>query len=336
MANKEADQRPCASCRIPAEEEVNKASKTQWIATDEGKAVWLHNNNIVRSFFERPTGFYVTLQAPNEHGWLWLAQALDASYTQPMPARVAYTGSPTGTAIQRVLRVRPGEAVRVRAPCAYHDHDDQGSVLEAFPPHAHFVADQDSTKQRFSVVTLPFMVPECDYATAVSVATNAASPWVTVYVGENEAGHQKHRLGPNTHYFKRGEGLLEKYKKANPPMLLYCEHAKCDLSHTVAKSLMQAGISMAAVYVGGLQDIEMQHKKKESPLLNGGLGATVTLEALKQSLLAPGSGANTQDRIHFNTVATLFGRKGTQVVSAQVLEQNGHPTLARWLWDRVG
>ena len=164
------NKKPCAACG-----RRHKSADGGWIVASGG-AKWLAKDNVVRKYFSDPPGFYVDVPVPPHATEIWTSKVLTPAFRSPQPARRAYTGSGTGTHLQQIVGVAgvPAKSrLRLRAPIPYFDSD--GHV---YPPHAHCRLTTGRT------LTLPFLVPECGYTTALRVARQR-KPWRVIYVLDN-------------------------------------------------------------------------------------------------------------------------------------------------------
>lgn len=228
--------KPCASCRP-------SSSSSSWIVAEEGTANWLRKDKVVRRFFRQRPGFYITVKVPKWASHIWCARPLTTKYAPPAPsARAAYTGNEKGWDIQRVLSfpAKSTTTIRIRAPMPYRD--DGGPV---YPPHVHALHRDGS-----QVFTLPFVIPECSFATALHISRAKTTAWRLIYVLD----HLPSRPLKGTLQLTSAKAIVQRFPDKSTPLLLYCASRRCNASHRMAKALVQQhGFEVVAVFKGGLE-----------------------------------------------------------------------------------
>ena len=232
--------KPCASC--------SPSLSSSWIPAEEGTAKWLQEDKVVRDFFRDRPGFYVRVPVPEWASQVWCSLPLTVSYQPPAPpARRAYTGEDRGWDIQRVVGVSASSMMMVlKAPMPYMDDDGQ-----VYPPHVHALHKDGS-----QVFTLPFVIPECEFATALRISEErSVSSWRLVYVLDNLDDYLPCRPLKGTVCLTSAEAIAGRFDPSTP-LLLYCAGRSCDASHKMAKALvLRHGFEVAAVFSGGMEDV---------------------------------------------------------------------------------
>ena len=233
---------------------------------NEGSANWLRHDNVVADNFKHdtPSGFYVTVKMPKNAEWIWCSRPLGVEYGEkgtkggPPSARVAYMGSAKGNSIQRLWKVpsKPASvSLRTRAPVPYRDDPASGKGSgQTFPPHMHCI---DKEKKIF---TLPYLVPECDFYTAMEIARNSKKTrWGVVFVLPRIASFGAEPL-PNTIELTSAPAIAKRFAKS-VPLLLYCAKETCTASKRMALSLLKEhGFELVCKYAGGMKDLEARQK----------------------------------------------------------------------------
>ncbi len=250
--------KPCASCKpsdSPTSKKTTKKSSSSstktWIKTNEGTANWLKEKNVVMNFFKCSTayGFWVDVIIPKQAQYVWCSAYLDEKYApRAKNARNAYTGTANGDKILNILKPNTATNLTLKAPTPYTDDPAKGGTLGiTYPPHYHYI---NSKKEVF---TLPFLIPFCNYDTALSVCKNKA--WKIVYVLDNIAEYKTKPL-PRTQVITTAKEIAQRFSKKTP-LLLYCAKQSCDASKNVAFELVKKyGFELVCKYSGGMKEIK--------------------------------------------------------------------------------
>lgn len=233
--------KPCASCKS-----APVANRLGWVPAGEDSAKWLQHDDVVQKYFRDLPGFYVDVPIMASATHVWTSTHLTADFKGPLPARRAYTGEVRGDIIQNVVGVKniTSGTIRLHAPVPYKDTDKK-----VYACHAHCRL----TSGR--VLTLPYLVPECGYTTAIKLALDNKK-WKLVYVLNNQSAYSVSLL-PRTRVLTSPASIAAHFKYKNTPLLVYCAKATCNASHRIARSLLRNyGFTTVAVFRGGMQEVE--------------------------------------------------------------------------------